>query len=117
VQGFEWLPGGVLVKKMNEYGALQTCVYRDITCLLDWSRKTGQTFDYVIVRQNVVEFGAKPGSTPLAASLEKSATMKKVFESGGTLVFVLQNHELHCCFEKTMRFSRSNSKSKMEPSG
>ncbi len=73
---------------MNEYGALQTC--GDITCLLDWAQKTNQPFDYVIVRQKPSDSGTKPDGAPLVASLEKSTLMKKVFESGGIMVFALQ---------------------------
>jgi hypothetical protein len=85
VQGFEWMPGGILATKMKQYGEIQYCITHDETCLFNWAARTGQSFDYVIVRQN-----ASFPNPALQTALEKSGAMQKVFELPGIAIFALR---------------------------
>lgn len=84
VQGFEWMPGGLLAAKMNQYGQIQYCINRDETCLFDWVQRTDQPFDYVIVR------GDSPLAPTLQIGLSQSSLVQKVFELPGITIFALR---------------------------
>ena len=47
VQGWEWLPAGEFAERKREYNDVQACAWWSTECLENWSRATGEEYDYV----------------------------------------------------------------------
>lgn len=86
IQGYEWMPDKLFLKKMDEYYALQTCMGKTYECVEEWGMKTNQDFDYVLVSQN----GLAENGNPLVTSLT-AAGYRALYWDGGVAIFDLKN--------------------------
>ena len=83
VQGREWLPGAQhYTARMETFAPLQTCLYRDLTCLDEWAEKQAERFDHVYL-----SLGSPARSSVLALSLRESDRYMLVHETPAVLIF------------------------------
>ena len=83
IQGYEWMPNKLFLKKMNEYYELQTCISRTYECVEEWGINTKQDFDYVLISQN----GLIGSGNPLVVSLAESTVYQPVYQEGDVAIF------------------------------
>ncbi len=89
-QGREWF--GAFRRTVLEYDALQRCTRSDAACIAEWSRATGETFDYVLLpRLPDGAGGARGVAAPvccatLVASLRASPAYAVAYDGPGALI-------------------------------
>jgi hypothetical protein len=81
VQGYEWLPG--FKDKLDDYYALQACIYKDVQCVENWSGNTKRDFEYALVAQD----GLEENGNPLVSSLTAAAGYRAVYQKGDVAIF------------------------------
>ncbi len=81
IQGYEWLGGGAFKTRMKNYGALQACLSATYPCVDDWSAKTGQRYDYLLIK------GGEQNS--LLASLAGAPRYQLIYQKEDIFIFEL----------------------------
>jgi len=84
VQGYEWMAAGRLFTKLAQYDDLQACLNHEVSCVRDWSEKTAQEFDYIIIRPNATSKTVYM----LKTALDRSSDFQAVFDQPGISIFV-----------------------------
>lgn len=84
VFGYEWVNDGRFSERRKEYDQLQACANRELDCLEDWSRETGQEIDYVYIRKFVED---QPVNPALAGHLTSSSEYEKIYETEDVILF------------------------------
>lgn len=79
-QGYEWMPDKMFQIQIWKHDQLQACTFQDSTCLDRWSIMTGDTFDYVYVRNT-------DGTYPVASSLVDDYRYDLVYKGPGAMIF------------------------------
>jgi hypothetical protein len=82
IQGYEWMPDKLFLKKLDEYYALQACMGKTYSCVEEWRTKFDHDFDYVLVSQNGLT-----SDNPLVASLEKTTGYQMVYQKADIAIF------------------------------
>jgi len=89
VQGREWLAGKQnLTPWIEDFEAVQACLYRDAACLEAWSAEQGQPFDYVYL--SMLSSLGDPDSvrvSPLFLSLSQSKDYLLVYDTPAVEIF------------------------------
>ncbi len=69
VQGYEWVPHDGFKQQKEVYKTLQECSTETPSCITDWSRSTGVTFDYVYVARREIQHGMFDNHVPCCTGL------------------------------------------------
>jgi len=87
IQGYEWMPDKLFLKKMDEYYALQICLNKTYVCIEEWAAETKQDFDYVLISQNSLS----ESENSLITSLTASSTYQLIYQKADVAIFK-KNH-------------------------
>ncbi|MDQ6905235.1 MAG: hypothetical protein M3176_00255 [Chloroflexota bacterium] len=79
-QGYEWTPDRMFQIQIWKHDQLQSCTWQDSTCIDRWSIITGDSFDYVYVRNT-------EGVYPIASSLTADYRYDLVYNGPGAMIF------------------------------
>jgi len=79
-QGYEWTPDRMFQIQIWKHDQLQVCTWQDSSCIDRWSIITGDSFDYVYVRNT-------EGVYPVAASLTADYRYDLVYNGPGAMIF------------------------------
>lgn len=82
VFGYEWVNDGKFADRINAYKDLQACKSRDALCLDEWTRKYGETIDYVYIKQP-----SESGPFVLNIYLDQNPSYKIVFQNEQTAIY------------------------------
>jgi hypothetical protein len=83
VQGYEWMPGQIFLRKIDEYYALQPCLNKTFKCVEKWSAETGSQFEYLLISQEDLS----KNENLLLASLLESTAYEKMYQDGDIAIF------------------------------
>lgn len=88
VQGQEWTQGKKFTALLNSSANLQLCVVQDTSCIEDWTKETGLSFDYVYLRKWVVKSqeGEAFYDWPLLDSLVESGKYRVIYDSENAMI-------------------------------
>ncbi len=79
-QGYEWTPDRMFQIQIWKHDQLQACTWQDSGCIDRWSIITGNSFDYVYVRNT-------EGVYPIASSLTADYRFDLVYNGPGAMIF------------------------------
>jgi hypothetical protein len=82
VFGYEWVPDGRFRQRIEEYQSLQACLYKNASCLDDWSHQVSADFSYVYLWNQ-----SDPERFPLSIYLQENPGYELVFQNEQTLIF------------------------------
>lgn len=82
VYGYEWVPDGRFRQRIEEFQSLQACLYKNASCLDDWSEKVTAGFSYVYIRNRI-----NPDHFPLSIYLQGNPEYGLVFQNEQTMIF------------------------------
>ena len=82
VFGYEWVNDGNFKNRIAAYRFLQTCSYKDLSCLENWSNEHFLPFEYIYLWDI-----ASSARYPLSAQLKFNSNIKLVFENEKTMIF------------------------------
>jgi hypothetical protein len=84
VQGHEWLADNSFNSIREKSTSLQQCAMQDISCLNDWKKEYGSSFDFVYFQKREIQDpdGEKTIGWPLEKSLTESGFYQSVYETG-----------------------------------
>jgi len=82
VFGYEWVPDGRFRQRIEEYQRLQACLYRNASCLDDWSRQVNADFSYAYLWNRF-----NPERFPLSLYLQANPEYELVFQNEQTMIF------------------------------
>ena len=85
-QGQEWLADSARKLSPANYDFLQTCALQDLSCLDEWSRRTGLQGDYLYLLRPAVTL-ADGSPSKLWRSLQISPAYTLVFQNSSTLIY------------------------------
>jgi hypothetical protein len=85
-QGQEWLQDNSQKLAPANYDFLQTCALQDLSCLDEWDRRTGLTWDYVYLLRPAVTL-ADGSPSRLWQSLQSSPSYTLVFQNASALIY------------------------------
>ena len=83
IQGYEWMPDQVFLKKLDEYYALQACMDKTSTCVDEWVLKEDHPFEYVFISRD----GLSENKNSLLISLEQSGNYQLIHEETDVYIF------------------------------
>lgn len=78
IQGLEWILEEGFFDRYADLAHLQSC--ETAVCVLEWSRSTGLTFDYLVVRKTGVNKG-------LLESFQNSKDFQRIYSNEGVYIF------------------------------
>ena len=82
VFGYEWVPDGRFRQRIEEYQSLQACLYKNISCLHNWSEQVNADFSYVYLWNQ-----SNPERFPLGIYLQENPEFGLVFQNEQTMIF------------------------------
>jgi hypothetical protein len=85
-QGQEWLQDSVMKLAPANYDFLQTCALQDLSCLDEFTRRSGLQGDYLYILRPAVTL-ADGSPSKLWKSLQSSTVYELAFENNSALIF------------------------------
>jgi hypothetical protein len=82
-QGYEWVPGGMFARKVDQHRRVHGCGGLTSACLEDWSRETGIEFTHVYIARDPSD----PCCEPLLNSLRADPRLRLVYDGPGAAIF------------------------------
>lgn len=83
VQGYEWMPGRLFQKKLDEYYRLQECMNGTYYCVEQWAEKMNYPSKYLLVSKD----GLSTNGNSLLASLKNSTTYQLIHQETDVYLF------------------------------
>ena len=90
-QGQEWLQDSSKKLAPANYDFLQTCALQNLSCLDEWSQRTGLHWDYLYLLRAAVTL-ADGSPSKLWLSLQTSPAYELVFQNDAALIYHLAAH-------------------------
>ena len=89
VQGTEWSPRPIFANLLAANKLLQPCASADVTCLEEWSKKTGLTYTHVYIPQPLYmeKFAYLRCCQLLIRSLEQHPGYERIYNGPGAVIF------------------------------